>query len=269
MKKLLALDIDGTLANSNFEISDENITWIKRAKDQAYVLLTSTRPHKSVVSVAEKMGLDNCIVVSMAGCDIREYPSGKIIYQKAIPKQQVVALMQFARQFGCYLQIFNMDGDYFFLEENEYSGMYEAFLKYPGQKYREACLDMKIGKVIYVTEDQRLSALEKELPQHLPQGLRAEKVWRNILEVFDASVTKGQAVQKIAQLLGIARKDIISMGDEEVDISMFRVSGLAVAVANAQQAVKDAADIVTVSNDEHAVAQVIKTYILNEGEDLK
>lgn len=263
-KKLLALDIDGTLADSQFRISQENIHWLRIAKENVYVLLTSTRPYRQIVDVAEKIGLDQCFIVGMAGCDIREYPSGKILYQRVIPNKNLFTLTEFAKKYQYYIQFFNMDGDYYFSHFQDYSIQYEKFMGYPGKLFDPKCYEMEIGKALYITEVENLEKLTKDLELFLPNNLRAEKVWKNIVEIFDSIATKGIAVRCIADRLGITRENIISMGDEEVDISMFLESGLAVAVSNARDVVKQYADIVTVSNDENAVAEVIKKYILDE-----
>jgi Cof subfamily protein (haloacid dehalogenase superfamily) len=261
-KKLLALDIDGTLADGNFQISEENIKWLKRAKDHAYILLTSTRPYPAVAQVAEKIGLEDGYLIAMAGCDIRRYPVGEVISQKAVERSQVEALLQFAKDRQSYVQVFTMDGTYYFLEETEYSHLYEKFIRYPGKNMAQFSWDDAVGKVIFIEEEENMAQLTADLREMLPSQLRADQVWQQVLEVFDASVTKGSAVQYVAKQLQVPQKDIISMGDEEVDISMFEVSGLGVAVANAKPEVKAKADLVTVSNEEHAVAKIIKQYIL-------
>lgn len=67
----------------------------------------------------------------------------------------------------------------------------------------------------------------------------------------------------LIERLGLEREDVIACGDGLNDLSMIRYAGLGVAMANAQPEVKEAADVVTLSNDEDGVAEVIERYILN------
>lgn len=76
-------------------------------------------------------------------------------------------------------------------------------------------------------------------------------------------VDKGAAIAGLIERLGLEREDVIACGDGLNDLSMIRYAGLGVAMANAQPEVKEAADVVTLSNDEDGVAEVIERYILN------
>ncbi|MNR51606.1 Sugar phosphatase YidA [compost metagenome] len=75
-------------------------------------------------------------------------------------------------------------------------------------------------------------------------------------------VSKATGVEAVCDLLGISMSEVIAMGDSQNDIAMIREAGLGVAMGNAQEEVKQIADITTVTNNEHAVAQVIRKYLL-------
>ncbi len=263
MKKLLALDLDGTLLNSDNVVSDENIKWLKKAMDYAYILLVSTRTYKSIKLIADSIGLKDCYIVGMAGCDIRKYPEGKTIYSSCIDKSDVKAMLDFAQKYNFYIQLFDINGEYYFKEKTEYSDLYSDFQGYSGKKLNtdEEYL-LNVGKIMFITENERVLELNTLLKENTNENLRSEKVWDFIIEVYSSSINKGEAVKQIAKELKIEKENIISMGDEEVDISMFNVSGKGIAVKNASDEVKKYADLVTVSNDENAVAVVIRDYII-------
>ena len=75
---------------------------------------------------------------------------------------------------------------------------------------------------------------------------------------------KGAAVQKLAEELGISQAEVMAIGDNENDLTMVKYAGLGVAMANATENVKQAADVITASNEEDGVAKVINDYVLNE-----
>ena len=70
-------------------------------------------------------------------------------------------------------------------------------------------------------------------------------------------VNKGLALTKLTEYLRLDQEKTIAIGDYNNDIGMFRAAGLGIAVSNACKAALDAADIVTVSNEEHAIAHII------------
>ena len=84
------------------------------------------------------------------------------------------------------------------------------------------------------------------------------------IEVMARGVDKGAAIAGLIERLGLEREDVIACGDGLNDLSMIRYAGLGVAMANAQPEVKEAADVVTLSNDEDGVAAAVERYLLNE-----
>ena len=69
--------------------------------------------------------------------------------------------------------------------------------------------------------------------------------------------SKGVAVRKLAEHLGIDERDTVAVGDYDNDAAMLRAAGVGIAVSNASPAAKAAADVITVSNEEHAIAKII------------
>lgn len=85
--------------------------------------------------------------------------------------------------------------------------------------------------------------------------IRSEKI---LYEILPKGVSKGALLCKMAQLLGIEMKHTVAVGDYNNDISMVRAAGIGFAVANGVPEVKAAADHVTVSNEEHAIARIVE-----------
>jgi HAD superfamily hydrolase (TIGR01484 family) len=109
---------------------------------------------------------------------------------------------------------------------------------------------------------------DNALLQHIWQSVEAWNVFEisNSNEVnieFNAfGINKASGVREIGKLLGIEMSEVIAMGDSFNDISMIRAAGLGVAMGNAQQAVKEAADEIAPRNDEDGVAAIIEKYLL-------
>ncbi|MEM6285466.1 MAG: HAD-IIB family hydrolase, partial [Chloroflexota bacterium] len=81
------------------------------------------------------------------------------------------------------------------------------------------------------------------------------------VEVLPPGASKGTALKSLLREMKIDPKNVMAIGDAENDVEMVRLAGVGVAVGNAQQMLKDAADVITVTNDEDGVAQIIEKYV--------
>jgi hydroxymethylpyrimidine pyrophosphatase-like HAD family hydrolase len=123
-----------------------------------------------------------------------------------------------------------------------------------------------IAKILFADRDgdniARLAALLAAHPRANEfDFIRSD---RTLYEILPRGIHKGVALSKLAELLHIDPCRTIAVGDYNNDIGMLRTAGLGVAVANATDEVKEAADLITVSNEEHAIARIIKD--LQEGQ---
>ena len=82
------------------------------------------------------------------------------------------------------------------------------------------------------------------------------------LEILPPGIDKAYGLEKLIRVLGIQREEVIACGDGYNDITMLQFAGLGVAMENAQEATKKAADYITLSNDNDGVAHVIEKFIL-------
>jgi hydroxymethylpyrimidine pyrophosphatase-like HAD family hydrolase len=84
--------------------------------------------------------------------------------------------------------------------------------------------------------------------------IRSEK---SLYEILPKGVSKGTVLPRLAEHLGIDMRRTVAIGDYDNDVSILRAAGLGIAVANATASAKEAADLITVSNEEHAIAKII------------
>ena len=117
----------------------------------------------------------------------------------------------------------------------------------------------QIAKIIFGSDKpSELLEIEKALRVHpLAQSFDFISSEKSLFEILPKGVNKGLALVKLVEYLGIDSKKTIAIGDYNNDIGMFESAAIGVAVSNACQAALDAADYITVSNEEHAIAQVI------------
>jgi Cof subfamily protein (haloacid dehalogenase superfamily) len=114
-----------------------------------------------------------------------------------------------------------------------------------------------------IDEPALLDEIIPLIPESFMEKYTVVKSTPFFLEILNKEVHKGAALERLATHLGLDRSEVMALGDNENDVTMIEYAGLGIAMANATENVKNAADIITASNDEHGVAEAIKQYILN------
>ena len=97
-------------------------------------------------------------------------------------------------------------------------------------------------------------------------GLEINSSWWDNLEMLEAGVHKGAAVRALAERLNLPMEQVMAIGDNENDLSMFEVAGLSVAMGNGTDRAKESADWVTLTNEEDGVAHAIEKAVFGKEE---
>ncbi|CAH1209517.1 5-amino-6-(5-phospho-D-ribitylamino)uracil phosphatase YcsE [Paenibacillus allorhizoplanae] len=240
--KLIALDMDGTLLNEDKKISAENQAAIREASAQGKVVIMSTgRGAISAMPFVKELGLSTPLVV-VNGSEVWASPD-TLLKRTLVPIETIRNLHQLAVENDCWWWAYSVAG--VFNRESEGLDMDQhEWLKF-GYFTDNA---EKLQRIRDVVSSWGTLEITNSHPSNL--------------ELNPLGISKATGVETVCQLLGIAMSEVIAMGDSENDIAMIREAGLGVAMGNAQEEVKRIADITTVTNNEHAVAQVIRTYLL-------
>ena len=256
---LICTDLDGTLLNSNKTISEENLAAIEYFKSEGglFTFVTGRMPSISVF-VYETIR-PNAPFGCINGGGIYDYQAQRFLWAAQLP-QEVLELVECVDRNlpGIGIQLNTTEAIYF----NKYNPAMVRFRERTGLPdircdYRE--VQDPIAKVVFAEDDEEmLFVLMKLLREHPRAGqfdfIRSEK---HLYEILPKGVNKGTAVQKLVELLGVDVSKTITIGDYDNDVAMIRSAGLGCAVANASFAAREAADYITVSNDEHAIAALI------------
>ena len=117
-------------------------------------------------------------------------------------------------------------------------------------------------------EEKGVLLWEKEIRERLSEEFPGYAVVKGIptnLEITVGGATKGNAILHLGELLGIKREEIMVCGDSQNDMEMIKAAGLGVAMGNAAPEVKEAADYITLTNEEDGVAAAIEKFVLSDG----
>jgi HAD superfamily hydrolase (TIGR01484 family) len=240
--KLLALDLDGTLLNDRSEISETNAKWVRRAADAGITVCVSTgRGFVSAVPYAEQLGLDTPMI-TVNGGEIWMKPH-VIHYRTLLDAEKVMKLHMIAERYDTWFWAYSTE---------------EIYNKERWVDNTHARHWLKFG---YYTED--LTVLGSILEEvRTVEGLELSNSSPYNIEINPAGVSKATAMREVCRILGVDMSEAVAVGDSLNDIAAIREAGLGVAMGNAQDEVKLAADIVTGHHQHDGVAQVIQNYLL-------
>lgn len=260
--KLLAIDIDGTLIKSDQTISPRTRTALIHAQEQGVqVVITTGRPTFGAAPFADELRLADfgSHVISFNGSEICNWATKQIIHSVALDKDIKPYVYTFAKQHG--FQTLAYIGQNVVAEDptDKYVQFSSQRNKMPIRHVQNFLTDTdnEQPKFLVVGDPDPLHTLELEMAEHL-RG-RAE-VYRSepfFLEVVPHGIDKATGLSVLSTHLGISSDAIIAFGDGFNDVSMIKYAGMGVAMGNAQQVVKDHADLVTLSNEEDGIAEVV------------
>lgn len=121
-------------------------------------------------------------------------------------------------------------------------------------------------KIVGVSTDfELLARRERELAAALGTSATVARSQLYYLDVTHPLANKGHAVERLSQLLDVPVSAIAAIGDGRNDMAMFAVSGMAIAMGNAERQVQEAADFVSASNEEDGFAVAVGRWILPRG----
>ena len=270
MIKIIAIDIDKTLLTSQNELAPATIKAIKVATAQGIkVVLSTGRPLIGVTAYLQQLGLDNQAteyVLTFNGASVAT-TAGNVLTEEALDYADYIELEALARRLELHFQIENNERLYTANRDiGEYT-IYESSLVGIPVSYRtpEEMRDVLIPKGMFIDQPELITAAlaQKTLFAPFMQRFNFMRSAPFFLEVTRKNVNKGNALAKLAEQLGLTAANVMAIGDQGNDLSMIEYAGTGVAMGNAIDSVKTAAQHVTTDNDHDGVAQAIEKLALN------
>lgn len=259
MRKIIFIDIDGTLCNSSGQITGETIKAIKKTQELGNIIvLSSGRRLNKIIPLIEKCDLHSYIL-ALNGAQIYDSTNNCFLLEEDIG---------FVNSFKIYQLIkeYSLNGDF-----------HTGFLRYTTNvTYLEDLLltddnfsqlhSRKIPQIVVSGNHlNAFLAIKEELNKI--NGVKVVNESRNILyqnsnyktggswmDISTSSTSKGKSIEYLLAYLHMNRKDAVAIGDGVNDLSMFEAVNTKVAMGNADSFLKEKADYITLSNDENGVA---------------
>lgn len=247
--KAVIVDLDQTLLRTDKTISPYTLSMMQRCHERGITVMAATaRPERSILTYHEQVRFDAMTTMNGARIILPDqvlenaisHSSGRYILSKLISIPDVV------------ISVETRDGSYSNVELPEWnSPRYDGFPDLPTQGALYKILASSENRALY---DQIGGALTDEVYHTVANG--------ELVQVMSKQATKWNGIKAMLGAFRIPQAETVYFGDDYDDIGPIRMCGMGVAVSNAIEAVRNAADHITGSNDEDGVAEFIERNIL-------
>ncbi len=256
---LFCTDLDGTLYTSDKKVSRENLDAIEYFKSEGGLFTFITgRPPVIAVDICETIH-PNAPYGCFNGGGIFDPEKNEYLWSVELPADVVELVAEVDRRLPEMGIQYNTRKGVYFNKDNAAQAHFRALTGLPNLSCHFTEVQESAVKIIFAhMDDGQMDAVMELLHSH-PRAdefdfIRSERI---LYEILPKGVSKGAVLGKMAELLGIEMKNTVAVGDYNNDISMISAAGRGFAVANAVPEVKAAADFITVSNNDHAIAAII------------
>jgi len=256
---LICTDLDGTLLKNDKNISCENIEAIEYFKREGgyFTFVTGRMPF--FVSYVLETIKPNAPFGCVNGAGLYDGIKGKYVWKAAMPDNVIELVKYIDDRFDDIGIQVNTFYKTYFSRENRTMENFRKVTNLENLVCDYNDVKEPIAKIVFGSEsDKEISNIEKMLKSHPLSNefyfVRSEKT---LYEILPKGIGKGTSITNLCHHLNIGTDKTIAVGDYNNDISMFEAAGIGIAVSNACKEALDAADYITVSNEEHAIARVI------------
>ena len=267
--RVIILDVDGTLVDRERRISADTLRALQAAQARGVrVTLATGRMYASARPYADRIHADAPLILCN-GARIQDPAGGAIHYSAHLPRAQAARGLRLAQQFDVHANLYL--GETIYIERvseiSQESARKDGVEQVPVgdlARFVEGQPEDPV-KILFIGPGESLEALAAAYradalgARDLPHLVRSEATY---LEIQPPGATKGAGLVRLCGLLGIPPSAAVAFGDNLNDLEMIQAAGLGVAMGNAHDDLKRAAQIVAPSNDEDGVAAVLWSHVL-------
>ena len=260
--KLIAMDLDGTLNNDQKIITPVTREKLMQAQQAGVRLaLASARPSPGLYRERDALRLQDHqgILMSYNGGRIVDAATGSVLFETSMDIGETRQVLRFLETLPV-TPILDDGRQFYVTDKTAYKVDYECRNNCMTCTEVENLADFLYFapiKILMSVQPEEILAVQKQIAAFLPDSLTVVQTAAFYLEVIPKVINKGQGITDICNTLGISPEEVIAFGDAENDISMLKTAGMGVAMGNAAQPVKDAADMVTLSNNDDGIAAAL------------
>lgn len=261
--RIIAMDLDGTLNNDEKRITPKTLEALMAAQRKGIRLaLASARPSPGLFKERDILRLQEYggILMSYNGGRIVDAGTGKVLFETAMDITVAKQVLHFLKTLPV-TPILDDGKQFYVTDSHGYKVEYECknnAMTCSEVADLETFLNFAPVKILMSVLPEQLPRVQQEIAAFLPETLTVVQTAPFYLEVIPAVINKGQGIRDICGVLGLETAQVIAFGDAANDIPMLKAAGVGVAMGNASEAVKAAADMVTESNNDDGIAVALE-----------
>ena len=265
--KLIALDIDGTLLNSNKELTPHTRYALIEAQRQGKrIIIASGRHPVGVVPLANDLMLGRYggFIMAFGGGKIIDCTTGKTVVSKLFPKEYLPDIVGVLKDSNITVMVHDERKIFANNRVNDYTYVERDILKMDMIAVDDfiSAVNFDINKILLAGEPDELDKYQEILSKRYDGLLDVYKSAPYFLEIMPFGVSKGSMLPLLLEKLGVNKDELIAFGDNYNDMTMIGYAGFGVAMSNGEEEVKKIANYVCESNDDDGIAKTLEKFVV-------
>ncbi|MCR1918241.1 Cof-type HAD-IIB family hydrolase [Frisingicoccus caecimuris] len=263
--KFIAVDMDGTLLDSNGLITENTVNAIRHLVKSGVIFTISTgRPIQGVEKYNSLLHLRGP-VITYNGSMIVDAESYETLFERGLLSVDARRIFELGLHYDTTMCIWAGNQLY----GNKLNSRMHDYKKLSGVEPIklidiEKVLDIGVTKILWYDDVDTVKKMMQELSDDMFSEVTYCTSKPTFLEFFNRRVSKSEAMRQIGQIYSIAPEEMIAIGDGLNDLSMIQYAGMGIAMANADNEVKNNAQYITTSNDDEGVLNALKRFFPGE-----
>ncbi len=263
---LIVSDFDGTLVQADGNVSEKNKKAIRQYMDDGGKFAISTgRLHYGILPRVKELGLKG-LVSCCQGAVIVDIESGEFIQNNPLSHEITLAICRKMEELNLHYHVYGVK-EYYSNKDDDALRWYENAVRHKAVRVTDKPLSAFVKenkicsyKILAMTPPEENAEIMRKLAEENFAGCLITKSADVLVEVVNASYSKGTAVKFLADYFGVPLDKTIGVGDQWNDLPMIESAGLGIAVKNAANELKAKAVVCEYTNEESAIATIIEKY---------
>ena len=270
--KMIGLDLDGTLLTDKKELTARTKAVISRTLSQGIVVLVATgRPWMGIPEELRNFpGMRYALTSN--GARVIDTQEERVIEEHLLSPELALQALEICGKYDTLQEVY-FDGQGYAPADK--MAVVERYHRNPSMCEYMRKTRIPVDNIFKLVKEEnrgldKVQALFADMEERTQawrelrevSGLELVGSLRYNIEINTAGVNKGTGLVNLGKVLGIKREEIMAFGDGDNDIVMLKEAGIGVAMANAEDKVKETADYITLSNEEDGVAEAIEKLVL-------
>lgn len=266
--EMIVLDLDGTLTNNEKVITPKTKEVLMEAQKRGKkVVLASGRPTYGIMPLAKELELEKYggYILSFNGGMIINCQTMETVFSRTLPVESNARIIDLAKEYG--VNILTYDGDLIVTPKADcpYVKKESMINKLDVEQVEnlKECVNFPVVKFLMLDDGDYLATVEPKVKAALGRDYSVYRSEPFFLEILPKGIDKAKSLERLLEVTGLKREEMIACGDGYNDLTMVQFAGLGVAMGNGVLPVRKAADYITLTNNEDGVAHVVEKFMLN------